>query len=473
MCFKRFAVVFALFGALFFVSGAERVWSGAKKQAPAGQTAPPPVSQTAPQPAAGQSLNDGINDIILQLLARIERGRKVSVRNIEADNRKLSDYIVAELLKGLGAGGLTIVDRQNLAVIDAESDYEYDSGKVSDDALRSVTSQDAPEYIITGKISRIGNQYNIVLSAINQETVLSSTVTARVGPDPFLEGLLNDDASLDDIIDRAVSDLGGKLTGKRTVKVGRISHLVTKSTTSFSNYLVNAVERGGAAASGRFQIMDGKADTDAVITGSFIPRGRDVEVSLTLVSKDGATLGAARFAVPVSELDQMGLSAELPPNVTADDYIKKEAAGAVYDSVENEFGLKITFDRDSAIYHDGELMSFTVDAAEDCYIRVEYVDVRGIKALIYPISSRQNNFIKAGVPKKIPDTGTFTIAKPYGEEIILVTAFREQFDGSDAASVAFNEATAKAGLTGRSILSSDINMAPAAAARLTYTVQER
>jgi hypothetical protein len=445
------------------------------------ETAPvtAPSLSTVPDSALTQSssvkgpfLDEGVESIAKSLLVQIPKGKKVSFIDIETETGKLSDYLIDELSRHLGTGGLTIIDRQNLASVDAELLYQYSTGKVDDKALRSMTSQDAPQYIITGSVKPLGGQYNITLYAVDIEKAYRNTAAARVASDPVLRDLLSEDRSLDALIGQAAANLGRNLSRRYSVKVGRISQLNTDSTTTFSNYLATGISGSAASGSGRLQIVGNNAASEAVLRGNFVKLDNEVEVWLSLVSAEDEFLSSTKFAVPVSELDKRGISAELPPNITAYDYVRKLEAVSLYDSVENEFNLKVTFDRDSALYHDGESMTFTVNADEDCYIKVSHVDVHGNLNVIYPISGRQNNQITAGVPKRIPDTGRFRMVKPYGEEYILIAAYREQFGSETAAAAPVSPAAVSAGLKSRGLLSTDDDQDPVAAAKLSYTIQE-
>jgi hypothetical protein len=434
----------------------------------------PQAAQAAAQEPAVQGivLDAGIKSIADQLLVQIPKQKKVSFVEIEADTDKLSDYVIGELSKYLGIGGVTVIDRQNLAAVDAELFYEYSTGKVDDGKLRSMVSQDAPNYIIGGSVKPLGGQYNIALYAVDIESAHRNTATERVGTDAILKDLLNEDRSLDAAIERAVAKLGRNLPRRYSVKVGRISHLNTDSNTTFSSYLINGIGGSAASASNRFQIMGNNASTEAVIQGSFVPRTNEVEVWLRLVSAKDEFLSSSKFTVAVSELDKRGISAALPPNTTADDYRRKMEAISLYDWVDNQFNLRVTFDRDSALYHDGESMTFTVSADEDCYIKVTQVDVHGNQKTVYPISNRQNNLIKAGVPKHIPDVGRFRMMKPYGEEYVLIAAFREPTGYETQTEVPISKETVSASLKARGMAATDEDQEPVAATKLSYSIQE-
>jgi len=71
-------------------------------------------------------------------------------------------------------------------------------------------------------------------------------------------------------------------------------------------------------------------------------------------------------------------------------------------------------------------MTFTIYSEEDCYFLVQALQVDGKVVDAYPTEPRENNFIRAGESRTLPDRGRFRLTAPFGEEYILVSAFREQ-----------------------------------------------
>jgi hypothetical protein len=96
-----------------------------------------------------------------------------------------------------------------------------------------------------------------------------------------------------------------------------------------------------------------------------------------------------------------------------------------YAQKRNAFNLTITPDRADAIYHDGDYMSFLIYAERDCYFTVTEVDVYGNTKLMYPKPGRDNNFIKAGETRRIPDKSRYRVRRPYGVEYIIVAAYEK------------------------------------------------
>jgi hypothetical protein len=53
--------------------------------------------------------------------------------------------------------------------------------------------------------------------------------------------------------------------------------------------------------------------------------------------------------------------------------------------------------------------------------------VNGNMQVIYPLSPKDNNFIRAGETRRIPDNTRFRMTKPYGQETILIGAYENPF----------------------------------------------
>jgi hypothetical protein len=72
-------------------------------------------------------------------------------------------------------------------------------------------------------------------------------------------------------------------------------------------------------------------------------------------------------------------------------------------------------------------MTLRIYSEKDAYFKITHIDVNGNAQVIYPVSPRDNNSIKAGETRQIPDNTRFRMTKPYGEEMILVGAYEKPF----------------------------------------------
>jgi hypothetical protein len=102
-------------------------------------------------------------------------------------------------------------------------------------------------------------------------------------------------------------------------------------------------------------------------------------------------------------------------------------ANALYSGLDNPWRFAVQTDKVSGDYHDGEYMTMRIYSEKDAWFKVTHIDVNGNAQVIYPVSPADNNFIKAGEPRRIPDNTQFSMTKPYGEEMILVGAYEKPF----------------------------------------------
>jgi hypothetical protein len=215
----------------------------------------------------------------------------------------------------------------------------------------------------------------------------------------------------------------------------------------------------------------------AIVTGSYSPLDKDAEVILQLVSAVGnkAVLSSSRFIIPASELERRRLSL-LPEKdnvtITKAEFETKQKAIDPYAGKNNKWAFTVIPDVLDGIYYDGDLMSMQVYSASDCYFRIIHVDVNGNTQVIYPASERDNNFIRAGQTRRIPDNTRFRMRAPYGEELILAAAYERPFViNRQSGAVPLNADNISRGIE----VESDNNMVmtPSATAKFSYTILPR
>jgi hypothetical protein len=104
------------------------------------------------------------------LAAALPAGSRISVLNISRSETDLGDVVVREITDTLiAAGKITILDRQNLQLIEAEKRYQA-SGEVSDDAYVSIGKMLGVETIVTVSITGSGSQRKLTTRSISVET---------------------------------------------------------------------------------------------------------------------------------------------------------------------------------------------------------------------------------------------------------------------------------------------------------------
>ncbi|MDR1143123.1 MAG: penicillin-binding protein activator LpoB [Spirochaetaceae bacterium] len=104
------------------------------------------------------------------LTAVLPPGSRVSVLNISRAETDLGDVVIREITDALiAAGKITVLDRQNLQLIEAEKRYQA-SGEVSDDAYVSIGKMLGVETIVTVSITGSGSQRKLTTRSISVET---------------------------------------------------------------------------------------------------------------------------------------------------------------------------------------------------------------------------------------------------------------------------------------------------------------
>jgi hypothetical protein len=272
----------------------------------------------------------------------------IALTVFEAENRTLSDYIFEEFwIYFEDNSSLTLVDRQNLELINKELNYQL-SGQVSDDSAKSIGKQFGPQTLLYGKLVRLGREYRLTVYATDVEKATSSLRAANIKTDK------------------------------------RLSSLLEK---------------------------------------------------------------------PASENTGMNM------------------ANVLYAGFDNPFRFTVQTDRINGIYNDGDYMTMQIYSAQDAYFKVTHIDVNGKAQVIYPASSRDNNFIRAGQTRNIPDNTRFKMTKPYGEETILVAAYNAPFTVSRSASEPLSNNVIVRGLIVEDA-ETQTNVQPVATAKFTYSIRQ-
>jgi hypothetical protein len=440
------------------------------------------------------SLDEAIAGIAGYFSGRLPAGSTMAVVAFEAETGGLEEYIIGELWRHFeDTGKFIMVERRNLDRIRAETDYQM-SGEVSDESARSIGRQYGARTIVYGRITPLGREYRLTAWAADVETAAGSQRVCTVRPDSRLVSLL--ETSLDDEIDRAVRTMAGGLRTRTTIAVGRISYAGTGTVSSLSSYLKNAISAAARKREDRFLVADDAQSADfavatrgltvqtqeagsiqAVVTGNFFPLDRDAEVSLRLVSSDGnrAVLGAAKFVIPAAELDRRRLSL-LPEKdnavISGAEFEAKQQALNPYAGKDNRFAFTVSPDDLDGVYYDGEYMTMRLFSGRDCYFRILHVDVNGAVQVIYPTAERDDNFIRAGETRRIPDNTRYRVGVPFGEEYILAAAYDRSFvpETPDAAQVS-------GAAIGRSLAVKERGaggqISPVSTAKFSYTILPR
>jgi len=442
-------------------------------------------------PANGVALDTAIKNAAVYFTGRLPEGAKVALVPFDTPTGRLSDYIFEELWTRFeDSAKFIMVDRRNLEKVEAEIRHQYGSGRVDDDAVVSITRQYGAEILVYGQMSKIGKDYRITVYATDVEKASSSQRAFDIMTDGRLTSLLN--VSADDEVMRAVSVMARAVDQKTTITVGRISYADTQTVSNLSAWLKSTIVAGANKERGKFDVASESESADfavssrgltvenpvsnsaiqAVITGSFSPIDSDAEVSIQLVSTSGnkVVLSSSRFIIPASELQRRKLTLLPDKNnavITKAEFESKQKAVEPYAGKNNKWNFTVTPDVLDGIYYDGDYMTMRLFSEKDCYFRLIHVDVNGIAQVIYPVSPSDNNFIRAGETRRIPDNTRFKMGAPFGEEMILAAAYERQFRNEQVTG-AINEAVIINGLTVEG--DNRAKISPAATAKYSYTI---
>jgi len=440
------------------------------------------------------ALDAAITEAASYFIGRLNAGAKTALVPFTSPSGRLSDYVFEEMWSRFeDSGRFVMVDRRNLERIEAEIKHQYETGRVDDAAMVSVTRQYGAEILIHGQISPLGREYRITVYATDVEKASSSQRAFIVRPDSRLAALLN--ASAEDEVERAVSAMAKAVNQKTTIAVGRISYGDTQSVSSLSAWLKNSIIAGAQKQRDKFQVATESESADfavssrgltveaplansavqAVVTGSYSPLDSGAEVSVRLISTSGnrVVLASERFVIPAAELQRRRLSL-LPEKdnavISAAEFEAKQKAVDPYAGRNNQWAFTVTPDVLDGIYYDGDYMTMRLYSARDCYFRIIHVDVNGGTQVIYPTSARDNNLIRAGETRRLPDNTIYRMGPPFGEELILVAAYERSFALNPQSGTLSADSITR-GLTVES--DNRTQMSPSVTAKFSYTMLPR
>jgi len=124
-------------------------------------------------PKAGAD-NNGIDTAMRKisdyLNERIPKGNKVVFLNVKSDWPDLSEYILSGLSENaVNDRVFSVVDRQQLDSIRAELNFQW-SGEVSDKSAQEIGQMLGAQTIVSGAVSKLGDEYRIQVRAITVKT---------------------------------------------------------------------------------------------------------------------------------------------------------------------------------------------------------------------------------------------------------------------------------------------------------------
>ncbi|MCL2805525.1 MAG: DUF4384 domain-containing protein [Treponema sp.] len=436
------------------------------------------------------TLDTAITEAASHFIQRLPQGARLALIPFNTPTGRLSDYLFEEIWSRLeDSGKFIMVDRRNMERIDAELNHQYRTGNVGDNLMVSMGRQYGAEILVHGQMSSLGNEYRMTVYATDVEKASSSQRAFNVRSDNRLSSLMN--ASAEDEIERAVLEMARSVNQRTTIAIGRISYRDTQTVSGFSSWLKDSIIASAQSQRDKFQIATETESSDfavasrglyvetpitgspvqAVVIGSYSPLDSGAEVSVQLISTSGSrmVLASSRFVISSSELQRRRLSL-LPEQVTLTQFETKQHAVDPYAGKNNRWTFTVTPDVLDGIYKDGDYMSMRIFSERDCYFRVIHVDVNGNTQIIYPRSQNDNNFIRAGQTRRIPDNTRYRMGSPFGEEFILVAAYDRPFTNNQQSGTLSADAITR-GLTVEDDTRSA--MSPSVTAKFSYTVLPR
>ena len=458
------------------------------------------VTQNTRQSAFSEnsiSIDSAINGASAYFAQRLPQAARVALVSFDTPAGGLSNYIFEEMWNRLEDSGFIMVDRRNLERIENEIMHQYGTGMVDDNMMVSLSKQAGAQILVYGQITSLisdtsAQEYRMIIYAIDVESAISSQRAYNVRLDNRLASLLNVPA--EDAVEQAVTAMARSLDVKTTIAIGRISYGDTQTVSSFSAWLKNNIitsasrqnklqvatdaESSSFAVASRGMTVDtpvANNSIQAVVNGSYTPLDTGIEVSLQLISTNGnkVILSSSRFFISAQELERRRLSLLPENNNTAITAVQFEQRQRILDSVSggnNKWNFTVTPDVLDGIYYDGDYMTMRVYSEHDCYFRIIHIDVNGNTQLIYPLSPNDNNFIRAGETRRIPDNTRYRLHAPFGEEMVIVCAYDRPFIQSGF-SGQLTEDSLSRGMTVES--DSRTQMSPLATARFNYTILPR
>jgi len=136
------------------------------------------------------SLREAIEQSAEKTAHDLPAGSRVAIVAFDSENAILSEYIMEELTGALFDRGVMVADRQNLAHVYKELDFQI-TGDVSDESAMSIGKFLGADIVVTGQLASFGDLYRFRISALNVETAAHVSITRLdVRSDPNLKRMI-------------------------------------------------------------------------------------------------------------------------------------------------------------------------------------------------------------------------------------------------------------------------------------------
>jgi hypothetical protein len=139
-------------------------------------------------------LDAAIREASDYLNGKAPKGKKLAILNIKSDWVPLSEYVIDILMANIVNDGVfTVVDRANLAQIQAELDFQL-SGEVSDESAKSIGQKLGADTIVSGSVVAFGSLWRITVRALEVETATVQGIFNRNIPNGMSVAVLTSGA---------------------------------------------------------------------------------------------------------------------------------------------------------------------------------------------------------------------------------------------------------------------------------------
>ena len=112
------------------------------------------------------SFFQAIEQVAEEITFELTAGKRIAIASFESNNSNLTEFITEELTGALFDRGIEVADRQNLAFVYKELNFQM-SGDVSDESARSIGKFMVADIVITGQFIDMGSSFNLQIKAVN------------------------------------------------------------------------------------------------------------------------------------------------------------------------------------------------------------------------------------------------------------------------------------------------------------------
>ncbi|MDR2476508.1 MAG: penicillin-binding protein activator LpoB [Treponema sp.] len=144
------------------------------------------------------SLEEAIQTSAREMGTRLEKGIQIAVLNFDTSSKKMASYVIDEMNNAIvNNGELTVVDRQLLALLRKEIDFN-DSGDVSNSSAQQIGRMLGAQMIVSGSIELVGDSYRFRIQVLEVETAaIKYSYSVNIKTDQLVRTLIGGNSGLD------------------------------------------------------------------------------------------------------------------------------------------------------------------------------------------------------------------------------------------------------------------------------------